>query len=138
MIFWASAEVHKSADAMLEVCRNHFESAMNDALTISNLVDFDIKVRYVPIVMPADMKMRYPARTKVLKSKRIFDCAPQLDYEIFVGTNFASALREYANGILGESHLLRELGLSESQLAEFVRIVEETEAAAIVEHGRAL
>jgi hypothetical protein len=134
MIFWASAEVFQPAYDMLRRCRVSIEERLNKDLAKSSLLNLNVQIRYVPIVMPSDMIARYPARTNVQKSKRLLDCAPQLDYDAFIDTDFPRALHEYIQGIIRESHHLSELGLSTSQIIEFVRIVGDAENEIMSEH----
>jgi len=80
-------------------------------------------LRYVPIVMPADMRVRYPVRSKLRKKERIYDCAPQLDYDVFVDGRLEVQLREYLRGVALSAPHLAGLGASRSQIEEFERIL---------------
>jgi hypothetical protein len=79
--------------------RRNVEPYLNAAFAASSLASLECKLRYVPIIMPEGMRERYPARSKLLKKERIYDCAPQLDYDIFVDGTFEDQLIEYLNGI---------------------------------------
>jgi hypothetical protein len=69
------------------------------------------------------MRERYPARSKLRKSQRIYDCAPQLDYDIFVQGSFEDQLRGCLRGIASSAPQLASLGASSQQIREFEKIV---------------
>lgn len=124
MNFWASAEVFQPAFPALDGIRRCVEPHLNAAFAASNLAALDCKVRYVPIVMPPDMHARYPARSKLRKKQRIYDCAPILDYAVFVDGAFEDQLREYLRGIETTAAHLAGLGASTEQVEEFKVILE--------------
>lgn len=123
MEFWASAEVHQPADASLDKARRCVEPFLKAAFAVSSLAKLDCKLRYVPIVMPEEMRVRYPARSKLRKKERIYDCAPQLDYEVFVRGRFEDQLREYLRGIALSAPFLAGLGATATQIEEFKNIL---------------
>jgi hypothetical protein len=61
------------------------------------------------------------------KKERIYDCAPQLDYEVFVGGSFEAQLREYLRGISESAPHLVGLGATPQQIEEFERILTKAE-----------
>jgi len=61
---------------------------------------------------------------QIAKKERLFDCAPQLNYEVFVEGTFEHPLREYLRGIAESSSHLAALGASTEQIAEFEAILE--------------
>jgi len=69
------------------------------------------------------MRERYPARSKLRRSERLYDCAPQLDYDTFVDGTFEDQLREYIRGIEESAFYLGELGATSRQVDEFRRIL---------------
>jgi hypothetical protein len=73
--------------------------------------------------MPANMSARYPARSKLRKKERLYDCSPQLNYEIFVGGAFELQLQEYLRGIAESVPHMAALGASPEQIDEFKRIL---------------
>ena len=123
MKFLASAEVFQEAFAALDRVHRSVEPFLNTAFATSSLANLECNLRYVPIIMPIGMRERYPARSKLRKRDRIYDCAPQLDYNAFVEGTFADQLREYLRGIALSAPHLRKLGASPEQVAEFERIV---------------
>jgi len=123
MIFWASSEVYRLADRASERSRLCVESYLNAAFERSSLSALEGKLRYVPIIMPEGMRERYPERSKLRAKERIYDCAPQLDYETFISGSFEEQLREYVRGIsLSAPHLVR-LGASKEQIEDFEKIM---------------
>jgi hypothetical protein len=124
MEFWASAELYKPAHAGLVEVERCVESFLNTAFATSVLVTLECKLRYVPIVMPERMHARYPSRSKLRKKERIYDCAPILDYHIFVQGPFEDRLREYLRGIALCTPHLPDLGASTQQIEEFKAIIQ--------------
>ena len=123
MEFWASSESYQPADAGLERARHCVEPYLNVAFSQSSLADIHVQLRYIPIVMPSDMHDRYTERSKVRIKQRIYDCAPQLDYELFVSGAFEQQLNEYLRGIALSAPHLHKLGLTPEQVGEFEQIL---------------
>jgi hypothetical protein len=121
--FWSSAEVYQPAFAALNAVRRCVEPFLNTAFAASSLNALDCRLRYVPIVMPENMRVRHPARSKLRKKERIYDCAPQLDFEVFVGTRFEDQLTEYLRGIARSAPHLAGLGATPAQTEEFNTIL---------------
>jgi hypothetical protein len=105
--------------------RNCVEPFLNKEFAVSSLSVFECKLRYVPIIMPVGMKERYPARSKLRKKERLYDCAPQLDYETFVSGTFEEQLREYIRGLIEIGPQLPKLGATKEQVEAFDRILAE-------------
>lgn len=123
MRFWASSEIYKSAGPASEKVRRCAEPFLNAAFASSSLASLECKLRYVPIIMPEGMRERYPARSKLLKKERVCDCAPQLDYDIFISGTFEDQLEEYLRGVATSSPYLAGLGASEQQIKDFETIL---------------
>ncbi|WP_138918440.1 hypothetical protein [Nitrospirillum viridazoti] len=124
MKFWASAEVFQAAFPAIDRARRCVSPFLDAAFAASCLAQIDAKLRYVPIVMPEAMRQRYPARSKLKKKERLYDCAPQLAYEVFITGSFEDQIREYLRGIAESAPHLAELGASPEQIAEFEAILE--------------
>jgi len=122
--FWASSEAHRPAGLKSEKVRRNVEPFLNKAFAASSLATLKCKLRYVPIIMPAEARERYPARSKLRRKERIYDCAPQLDFQVFVDGTFEDQLREYLKGISESGPHLAELGASAQQIEDFNRIIE--------------
>jgi hypothetical protein len=73
--------------------------------------------------MPDGLRGRYPARSKLRKKERIYDCAPQLDYDVFVSGTFEDQLREYVRGIAESAPHLAGLGATPEQIKDFEQIM---------------
>jgi hypothetical protein len=121
--FWASAEVHQSAFSALDRARRCVGPFLNAAFAGSSLATFECKLRYVPIVMPKNMHARYPARSKLRKKARLYDCAPMLNYDVFVDGTFEDQLAEYLRGIALSAPHLAALGASRQQVEDFEAIL---------------
>jgi hypothetical protein len=123
MQFGASAEVFREAYPALKNVDRLVEPLLNEAFERSSLANIDAMLRYVPIVMPEGMRERYPARSKLRKKQMIYDCAPQLNYDIFVSGTFEQQLREYMQGIESSAPHLAGLGATLEQIDEFRQIM---------------
>ena len=126
MLFWASSEADRLAAPASEVCRRALEPLLNDLFKKSGLAEFDCKLRYVPIIMLPEAALRYPARSRVRRRERVYDCGPQLDYETFISGDFEQQLLEYVAGIRTSAPHLAKLGASKDQIAEFEQILSRT------------
>lgn len=78
--------------------------------------------------MPESARENYPARSKLRKKQRIWDCAPQLDYDIFAkdvfdNANFEPQLREYLREIALSGPQLVKLGATPEHIADFNKIM---------------
>lgn len=123
MIFWASAEGHQPAYFAVTRARRCVEPFLNAAFGASSLATLEGKLRYVPIIMPDGMRERYPARSELRKKERIYDCAPHLNYEVFVDGTFEDQLREYIRGISESAPHLSGLGATSEQIDDFNKIM---------------
>jgi hypothetical protein len=119
----ASAEVHQAAFAALDRARRCVLPFLSAAFGASSLATLRCTLRYVPIVMPESMQARYPARSKLRKKQLLYDCAPMLDYDVFLSGTFESQLREYLRGIELSAPHLADLGASKQQVDEFNTIL---------------
>lgn len=125
MNFWASSETYQHAEADLERARRCVEPYLNEALKISSIADLELTIRYVPIVMPKEMHDRYKERSKARIKQKIYDCAPHLDYDVFVSRDFDSQIAEYLRGISLSVPHLGKFGLKAEQIEVFSSILAE-------------
>lgn len=123
MNFWASSESYRTAGSALDKARRCVEPFLNEAFVTTSLAMLEGLLRYVPIVMPEGLRQRYPARSKLRRKERVYDCAPQLNYEVFVEGTFEDQLREYLRGIALSAPHLAGLGASPMQIADFEKIM---------------
>jgi hypothetical protein len=133
LIFWASAEVFRTASPALEKARHCVEPHLNAEFARSRLATIDAELRYVPIVMPKGMRERYPERSMLRRKERVYLCAPQLNYEVFVDGSFEDQLREYLRGIALSAPHLKGLGATPEQIADFEKIMKEAVERILVE-----
>lgn len=126
MEIWSSAETNGEAlDKLREVC-DLVESQIEVLIFTSALKSFTAKVRYIPIIMTADRRDRYPARSRVERKNRIYNCCPQLDYDAFVSGSPVERVAIYIDGLRGCGPGLAKLGATSEQVTEFDRILDET------------
>jgi hypothetical protein len=123
MEFLVSSESHRPAGMALDSVRRCVVPFLKAAFAASSLATLKCTLRYVPIVMPESMHARYPTRSKLRKKELLYDCAPILDYEAFIGRDFESQLREYLRGIALSGPHLTALGASPQQVEEFNAIL---------------
>ena len=123
MEFWASSETDQLVGPAVELARRCVEPFLNAAFGASRLSTLKCKLRYVPIVMPKAMHSRYPSRSRLIPKERIYDCAPILDYDVFVTGDLEDQLREYLRGIALSAPHLAGLGASPEQIEEFKAIL---------------
>ncbi|WP_090226582.1 hypothetical protein [Filomicrobium insigne] len=124
MIFQYSAEVFADAYEGVRCARLAVETYLDKAIaTSSSLSGLPVTIRYVPIAMPEITRGRYPERSKLRKKERLYDCAPQLDYDVFVRGTFEQQLREYLRGFALSVPYLADLGATQEQIEEFEAIL---------------
>jgi len=121
--FRASAEVYQPAFSAMDRTRRCVDPFLNAAFAGSSLATLECKLRYVPIVMPENMRARYPARSKLRRKERLYDCAPILNYDVFVGGTFEDQLQEYLRGIAFSAPHLVAFGASPQQVEDFRAIL---------------
>ena len=135
MRFWASSESHAPAGHGLERARRLVEPHLTAEFARLSLPVLDCEIQYVPIVMPEDMHSRYPARSKLRKKRKLFGCAPQLDYHVFVEGDLRAQLTEYVTGILESADHLAALGASQEQISQFKNVLKETPDLLLLQHS---
>lgn len=123
MEFWASSESFQPADFGLERSRLCVEPYLSATFAKSSLADVDLKLRYIPIVMPVEMHERYMERSKARLKQRIYVCAPHLKYDVFVSGHLEQQLEEYLRGVESSTKHLHKFGLKQNQIFEFEQIL---------------
>lgn len=99
------------------------EPFLKAAFADSSLSTLSGMLRYVPIIMPEGMRERYPERSILRQNVQVYDCAPQLDYDVFVNGTFEGQLREYLRGIALSAPHLAGLGATSEQIEDFKQIM---------------
>lgn len=133
MIFWASAEVYKDAYPALDKVRRCVDPFLNAAFAETSLATLQCELHYVPIVMSEGMRERYPARSKLRKKEQLYNCSPQLNYEVFVSGTFEDQLQEYLRGIAESAPYLAKLGATPEQTDDFNKIMANAVARILIE-----
>jgi hypothetical protein len=111
-----------------DLCRKVVEPYLNERFDASELVSFDLKLRYIPIIMRPDWAVRYPSRSKARISQRVYDCSPQLAFLPFVFGTPEEQLQEYLRGIEPSGAHLAKFGATIDQVAAFAQIMMEAHA----------
>lgn len=125
MEIWSSSETNGEALDKLREMRDLVENQIEVLISATELKSFSVKVRYIPIIMTADRRDRYPARSRVERKNRIYNCCPQLDYDAFVAGSPAERVAIYVDGLRGCGPGLAKLGATSEQVTEFDRILDE-------------
>ena len=125
MHYYASMEVDRDADLAAFAVQKLVGSFIKGAIEISDsLRALDCSIRYVPIIMGQTRQERYPARSRLRKKERLYDCAPQLAYDPFVSGTRLAQLMEYCRGLSEAVDHLPTLGASAEQTEEFRSILQ--------------
>jgi hypothetical protein len=126
MEYWSSSESNGDILEVLVKTSWFVDEQIIDSIRDGSLATFDIKLRYIPIIMTADRRAHYPARSRVERKNRIYNCCPQLDYDAFVSGTPAERVAIYLDGLRGCGPGLAKLGATPEQVAEFDRILDDT------------
>jgi hypothetical protein len=121
--FWTSFEAWRFAGPATEITRRRVEPFLVAAFSGSSLAALDCTLRYVPIVVPVKMRARFPVRSELRKSQKVYVCAPQLEYDVFVGGAFPLQLQEYLRGLAPAGAPLAALGATPLQIGAFAQIL---------------
>jgi hypothetical protein len=123
MLFGTSAEVYGEASEPVRIISLLVKNHIKCEIFSSDLNHLEIQFLYVPIIMLPHLRARYPERSKFRKKDRAYDCAPALDYDIFINGNHQDILREYVGGILPHTQKIVSIGASANQAIIFHSIV---------------
>ena len=129
MEFGTSAETDTVAHPALSRARKSVEPYLKNAFSASSLAELDCIFRFVPIVMPEGVRERYPARSKLNKKEKAWDCSPQLNYDLFARQDifeneyFEAQIQEYLREIALSGPQLVKLGATPEQIEDFDRIM---------------
>lgn len=126
MFIFHSYEVSKSAHLSLAKTRALAAPALEAAIQSSVLRDLDVEIRYVPIVMDADGRERYKARSRLEHRNRIYNCCPQLDIDPFLTGTDAERLTTYVNGLRESGPAIAKLGATQAQVTAFNAVLTDT------------
>ncbi len=122
----ALAETERLAYPALADVRDMVEEHVNQRFQDSILNSLNVTVRYIPIVMPDELRAKYPARSKLRLKENLYDCAPQLKYEVFTGSSLEAQVGEFVAGLWEVVGHLGVLGANEAQVDAFKTILSET------------
>ncbi len=126
MQFRASAELFKDADDAYRRTSRAVQRFLEQQFSASPaLCELPVTVRYIPIIMPEELRARHPARSRLRIKELLYDCAPQLDYQVFVSGSFERQLEEYIRGLTESVPHLEKLGATREQIAEYQAILQQ-------------
>jgi hypothetical protein len=123
MIFWESCEADALIFDNLVIVARMSDVYLNSAFASSILKNFNITLRYIPIVMTEENRDYYPERSKARIKQHIYVCAPQLDYRVFAKNDLKAHLDEYLRGIAQSSPHLKKFGATPDQIEVFDKII---------------
>ena len=124
MNYALSVETDREVYPNFKLVERSVERFLKVRLNIGALGDSSIKLRYIPVIMPKESLASYPARSKVRKRENLYDCAPQLNYDIFLHGTFNDQLREYLRGLDEATLGLKKLGATPEVVAEFETLLD--------------
>jgi hypothetical protein len=125
MKYWSSSEATQLATDKLSEVWGAVDTGLAEAIAQSSLADFDVKIRYIPIIMDEQFRARYPARSRVERKNRVYNCCPQLDHHSIVTSAPAERALIYLEGLRECGAGLAKLGATPAQVAEFDAILDE-------------
>ena len=120
------AEVYLPAHKAYQETSEATEKAMGVAVANDPLRDLEVKIRYVPIIMDESRRVRYPARSRLERKNRIYNCSPQLAIEPFLTGTPTQRFTQYIGGMRECGPALAKLGATDEQVAAFNRILDQT------------
>ncbi len=123
MIFWASMEVYAPVEKKVEAIQNIIAPYITRKMASGVLEKFDVKIRYVPIVMPEIYHHKYKQRSRVIKKHSVLNISPILSYDVFLRDNLELRASEYCRGIIRSSFMLSKLDLSVDAIDEFQSMI---------------
>jgi hypothetical protein len=119
-----SAELFKDAGAAYRrtsaAVKRYLLRSFSESSALSSL---PVTVRYIPIIMPDQLRERYPPRSRLRAKERLYDCAPQLIYDTFVCGTFEQQIEEYIRGLSESVPHLEKLGATAEQVAQYETIL---------------
>ena len=83
----------------------------------------DMTFRYVPIIMPENMRKNYPERFIIHKKDNSYDCCPFLNYKIFIEEDFRAHITEYISGMSRGSSIVAEFSHHRLQEGDFLNFL---------------
>jgi hypothetical protein len=135
MEFFFSSEVEQSALHQMHEVRSLVKPILETAVAKGPLAEFDVEIRYVPIIMSKERRDRYPARSRLRKKERIYSCCPQLEIESFLSGTKSERVTVYVEGLRECGPALVKLGATEEQMNEFDRVLNNVIVAAGAQLG---
>lgn len=116
MELFYSTESHISVAEGITSTKRSLGARLDGIVANSILSDLDVRIRYIPIVMPPERAHAYPARSRVERANRIYNACPQLDYQVFLDGSDEDMKREWISGLDSVAGGLKKLGVSKEHI----------------------
>ena len=120
------AEINNEAHEAYNYVSLKTEAVLAEQVAQTSLRDIAMRIRYIPIIMTEEWRKRYPARSRLERKNRIYNCCPQLPIEPFLTGTKVEQFTVYINGLRECGPALKKLGATDDQVAEFDRALDET------------
>lgn len=134
MEYFDSVEIDAAVDAKFDIVARATRHFFARELGKMPLADLNAKIRYIPVVMNEDGRQKYKARSRLERKTRIYNCCPQLNFEVFVSGSFNDQLSEYLRGLEECISRLPDIGASEEQVAAFEQMLHDAFAELSQKH----
>jgi len=129
MKFGYSAETSSGIEKQLNFIFGEIAPLLKKKLERFQIEAGEVELLYVPIIMHSGDKERYPARSCLKRGGRVFNCCPQLDFEVFKSRCKTAILEEYFRGLNEVPSALKKLGATSDEISQFqaslVSLIEE-------------
>ncbi len=126
MELFFSSEVDQSALHQMFEARQLVKPLLEAAVAEGPLAALDLKIRYVPIIMKEENRVRYPARSRIRRKERVFNCCPQLDIQPFLTGSREERIKIFLSGLRECGPALAKLGATKEQVGAFDQILDTT------------
>ena len=134
MKIFSSVEIDQRAYALYIETETAAMRALSLAISNSILSELEVKIRYVPIIMDEAVKARYPARSRLERKSRVFNCCPQLPIAPFLTEGAAKERFEvYIDGMSECASALVKLGATQEQVSAFEDVLGATRRSLVSE-----
>lgn len=123
MKFSWTGEVSARVDRQyVRVCE-YLERSFNRELNASSLSTSSVEINFCPVLMDAELRQYYPARSKISKSEGVYYCCPQLDFDVFLHGSFEAQVENCLAELKASGEYLRRLGMNSEELLELQGIL---------------
>ena len=115
--FWVSAETFKDASPYVEELEKLIENTViHRILNYKEIEHINFEVRYIPIIMPPELAIKYPERSQSKIKQKLYNCCPILNYHNIIDISCKIRTREYLGGLSIPNSFFHRIGLSENEI----------------------